>query len=82
MFLTKGQWKDKNHVFQMVHFDIKPATSCDQLLAELKGSGFLVKDQQENKERSYWLFAKGVYTVSIYRFKNPSFPLAVELHKL
>ena len=80
--LTKGQWKDKNHVFQMVHFDIKPSFCCDQLLAELKGSGFMVKEQHENQERRYWLFVKGVYTVSIYRFKNPSFALSVELHKL
>lgn len=45
---TKGQWKDKGRVFQMVHFDIKPVSACDQLLEELKRTGFILREQQEN----------------------------------
>jgi hypothetical protein len=80
--LTKGQWKDKDSVSQMVHFDIKAVSACDQLLEELKRSGFIVREQHENQERRYWLFAKDAYTVSIYKFKNSALPLSVELHKL
>jgi hypothetical protein len=79
---TKGQWKDKDSVSQMVHFDIKPVSACDQLLEELKRTGFMLREQQENQDRKYWLFAKDAYTVSIYKFKSPALPLSVELHKL
>ncbi|WP_166642004.1 hypothetical protein [Pedobacter duraquae] len=80
--LTKSQWKDKDSVFQMVHLEIIPVTACHQLLEELKSSGFKIKEQHENSDSSYWLFAKDIYTVSIYKFKSPSLPLSVELHKL
>lgn len=80
--LIKSQWKDKDSIFQMVHLDIKPVSLCDQLLKELKSSGFRIKEQHVNDERSYWLLAKDVYTVSIYKFKSRSLPLSVELHEL
>ena len=82
VLLTKGQWKDNDSVFQMVHFDIKPVSACDQLLEELKRSGFIVREQHGNQDRRYWLFAKDTYTVSIYKFKDSALPLSVELHKL
>lgn len=80
--LTKGQRKDRDSVFQMVHLDIKPVSYCDGLLEELKRFGFKIKEQRENPYRSYWLFAKDAYTVSVYKFKNSLLPLSVELHKL
>lgn len=80
--LTKSQWKDKDSVYQMVHLDIKPVSYCDQLVEELKSYGFKIKEQHDNSDSSYWLFAKDLYTVSIYKFKSPFLPLSVELHKL
>ncbi|WP_449435673.1 hypothetical protein [Pedobacter steynii] len=59
VLLTKSQWKDKDNIFQMVHLDIKSVPACDQLLEELKRSGFVLKEQHQNQERNYWLFAKG-----------------------
>jgi len=68
--------------FQIVHLDIRAVSACDQLLKELKHSEFILKEQHQNQEHNYWLFAKGVYTVSIYKFNSPLLPLSVELHGL
>jgi len=56
--LIKTQWKDKGSVYQMVHLDIEPVSAYIQLLEQLKGSGFKIREHYDNLENTYRLFAK------------------------
>jgi hypothetical protein len=80
--MFKSQWTDSGKVYGMVHLDLKPLTLDTGIYAELLQLNFKLKERRLNKMRSYRLYSKDLYAVSIYRFTERTLPLSVELHKL
>jgi hypothetical protein len=79
--IIKNQWRDTDKIARgIIHYEFKPELYVNSIIKELRELKFKIVSKIDDNHKKVWLYDNGLYTISIYTFKNRQLPTSVELH--